>query len=58
MRDFTARIGKASNPSENIGQHGKVTKNRNEAAEMLMFLKDNEMKTLNDKSKKGRARMD
>ena len=37
---FDSRIGKASNPNENIGRHGEVTKNNN-AAEMLEFLKSN-----------------
>ena len=46
---FTSRIGrKASNPNENIGQHGKVTNNKN-GTDMLEFLKSNEMKTLNDR---------
>ena len=48
--DFNSRIGKASNPNENIGQYGEVIKNMN-GAEVLMFLK-NEMKTLNDSVKK------
>ena len=49
--DFNSRIGKASNPNENIGQYGEVTKNKN-GAEMLKFLQNNEMKTLNDRVKK------
>ena len=40
--DCNARIGKANNPNENIGQHGEATKNTN-GAEMRMFLKNNEM---------------
>ena len=51
MGDFNSRIGKASNPNENIGHYGEVTKNKN-GAEMLMFLKNIEMKTLNDRVKK------
>ena len=38
MRCYTSRIGKPSNPNENIGQYGEVIKNTN-GAEMLMFLK-------------------
>ena len=49
--DFNSRIGKASNPNENIGRYGEVTKNKN-GAEMLKFLQNNEMKTLNDRVKK------
>ena len=45
--DFNSRIGKASNPNENIGQYEEITKNNN-GAEMLMFLQ-NEVKTLNDR---------
>ena len=55
--DFYSRNGKASNPNENIGHYGEVTNNKNEAA-MLMFLKNNEMKTFNGGVKKRRARMD
>ena len=51
MGDFYSRIGKASNPNENIGRYGEVTRNKNEA-EMRMFRKNNEMKTLNDNVKK------
>ena len=47
---FNSRIGKASNPNENIGQHGEVAKNKS-GAEMLKFPKKNEMKTLNDRVK-------
>ena len=50
VRDFNARIGKASNPNENIGHYGELTKNTN-GAEMLKFLKNNEMKKLNDRMK-------
>ena len=49
--DFNPRIGKASNPNENIGQYGEETKNKN-GAEMMEFLMSNEMKTLNDRVKK------
>ena len=49
--DFNSRTGKASNPSEHIGQYGEVKKNKN-GAEMLKFRKNNEMKTLNDRAKK------
>ena len=35
--DFNLRIGKASNPSENIGRYGEVTNNIY-GAEMLEFL--------------------
>ena len=55
-RYFNSRIGKASNPNENIGKHGQVTKNKN-GAETLGFLESNEsneMKTLNDRVKKVR----
>ena len=45
--DFNSGTGKASNPSEHIGQYGEVKKNKN-GAEMLMILKNNEMNTLND----------
>ena len=55
--DFYSRNGKASNPNENIGHYGEVTNNKNEAA-MLMFHKNNEMKTFNGGVKKRRARMD
>ena len=48
--DFNSRIRKASSPNENIGQYGEVTKNKN-GAEMLMFLKNNEMETLTDRVK-------
>ena len=51
MRDLNSIIGKASDPNDNIGQHGEVTNNRN-GAEMLEFLRINEMKTLNDRVKK------
>ena len=47
--DFNSRLGIASNPNENIGQDGEDT-NKN-GAEMLMFLKNNEM-TLNDTVRK------
>ena len=47
---FNSRTGEAGNPNENIGQYGEVTKNKN-GAEMLMFLKNNEMKALNDRVK-------
>ena len=51
MGELNSRIGKASNPNEDIGQYGKTTKDRN-GAEMPKFLKNNEMKTLNDGVKK------
>ena len=51
MGDSNSRIGEESNPNENIGQYGEVPKNKN-GAEMLMFLKNIEMKTLNDRVKK------
>ena len=57
MGDFNSGIGNASNPNENIGQYGNVTNNKN-GAEMLEFLKSNEIKMLNDGVKEGRARMD
>ena len=47
---FNSRIGKASNPNENIGQDGDVTKNKN-GAEMPKFPKNKEMKMLNDSVK-------
>ena len=43
-------------PNKSIGQYGELTNNKN-AAEMLEFLENNEMKTLNDREK-DRARMD
>ena len=51
MRGFISRVGKASNPNENIGQYGGVASNKNRK-EMLKFLKHNEMKTLDVKGKK------
>ena len=49
-----SRIGKASNPNENIGQYGEATTNKN-GADMLKFRKNNEMKTLNDRVKKSKG---
>ena len=51
MGDLNSRIGKASNPNENIGQHGEVTKHE-DGEEMLNVLKPNEMETLNDSARK------
>ena len=51
MGGFNSKIGKACNPNEYIGQYGEVTNHKN-GAEMLEFLKINEMKTLNDRVKK------
>ena len=55
MGDFNQELGKASNPDGNVTIAGCNTKS---GAEMLKFLKHNEMKTLIRQSKKGRARMD
>ena len=43
MGDFNSRNGKASSPNDNIGQYGQVTNSKN-GAEMLKFLKSNELK--------------
>ena len=51
--DFALRIGKASNPNENIEQYGESTQNKN-GADILEFLKNNEMKTLSDSVKSRR----
>ena len=48
MGDFSSRIGKASHPNENIGQYREVTTSK-KGAEMPMFLKNNEIKTVNDR---------
>ena len=51
MADLNSRIGKTSNPNDNIGQHGEGTKKKN-GSETLKFLTNNEMKTLNDRGEK------
>ena len=51
MGDFISRIEKSSNPNEKIGQYEEIARSRN-GAEMLKFLKNNEMMTLNDRIKK------
>lgn len=51
MGDFYSLFGKESNPNEIIGQYGQVTNNEN-GEEMLEFLKNNEMETLNGRVKR------
>ena len=48
--DFSSRIGKACNPNENIWATWGGTKKMN-GAEMLKFIKNNEMETLKDRVK-------
>ena len=50
MGDLNSKIGKASKLNENVGQYGEVTNIKN-GEEMLKFLEQNEMKTLNDRVK-------
>ena len=47
-----SRTGKASNPNENSRQYGEVTLNIN-GNDILKFLERNEIKTLDDRVKKG-----
>ena len=54
VRDFNARVGKAGQPDDIMGQYGEDKKNTN-GVEMLKFLENNEMKTLNDRARKPEA---
>ena len=48
---FNSRIGRASTSTENIGEYAEVTQKSNRA-EIVKFLKNNEINTLNDRVKK------
>ena len=49
MGDFISRIGKSSNPNENIGHYGEVTEIKNGTWMLtLTFHKNGKVKTLND----------
>ena len=52
--DFNAKVGRAGQPDDIIGQYGEGTKNMN-GVEMLKFLEHNEMKTLNERVPKPKA---
>ena len=52
--DSNARVRKAGQPDDSIGQYGEDMKNTN-GVEMLKFLEKNEMKTLNDRARKSEA---
>ena len=49
MGDFNARVGTADQPNDIIGQYGEEKRNTN-GLEMLKFLENNEMKTLNNRA--------
>ena len=55
--DFNARVGTADQPADIIGQYGEEKRNTN-GVEMLKFLGNTELRTLNDKSTKARGTMD
>ena len=49
MGDFISRIGKSSNPNENIGHYGEVTEIKNGTWMLtLTFHENGKVKTLND----------
>jgi len=52
--DFNARVGKANQPNDIIGQYGEEKRNTN-GVEMLKFLGNNELRTLNDRVQKPEA---
>ena len=56
MGDFSSKIGKASNPNENTGQHGEVTENTNgaemHAVQFSSLLENIQQRTI----KKGKCR--
>ena len=49
--DFNARVGKVDQPDDIIGQYGEEKRNTH-GVEMLKFLGNNEIRTLNDRAQK------